>query len=802
MRGKVILQIFTCNRSNFQRSIYDYSTMLNPWNYRLLLCILLCQWGLSQSMSGRVTDADTGVRLGYCNISIENTTRGTATNSDGYYSIKLPPGSYRIRFQYLGYQSESVEVNITTIPLNLDIMLHPQVVSLDPITVYANQKTEVENLILKASRMKRKSRFIKNYYCHSYTKTSYRSSFDPALYGGIFETFSELYFNAPDTWHEVLLSQRQSANLPESVNFVSGNTFLDVNSDRIQLGGHTIVGPTAPDAVDYYTFEILDTLYQDHNRIFRIQFSPNNKRIPAMSGELFLVDKFFIINHIDAVLNEMCNYDLFENIHILQRYTALNDSIYLPNYALRENDFVLGIPGTPTLLMRKENFRENYRVNDLQNRISPEADAVEILPAIPFKMVPMFIPPLTMDEAVGYEVIDSMVVLDRRLKNFTRIVKLIDIYSNLNGKPIGEIADFIHFNRVEGLFTGLALDTKSLVSPFALQMGAGYGYSDAKPKFYLTPSVEWGNRAISMKTSLKWYQTLAVIEEPADFPVMLNSFRGAFEGFDYYDYYYSTGHQLEMDINYSHLNLTAAILQETHSTASVTQAHGLFTKPKFLDNPVISSGDLAGVKVQATISNIKYLKSNLSKRLIPNQHFTQLEVGYETGLTAWDSDFSYDRYLMILTTRRNLFTSVLMDMRLETGFSHGALPRQKFFEVQGGSADFDLLKSFSTLDQNSLFGSQKLALFTEFNFGNIFYRWGGVPILQAIPWNVSIITHTGWAGEKQLNQLTLPDMYTEAGVGINNVFNLFKIELMFSAVETDYSQPFTLTVKIEDFDIF
>jgi len=776
-------------------------TLLHRIVYGILWVVFL-QGVSSQSISGYVADCATGRSLGYCNIFIEGTSRGTAANADGYYSLNLPPGSYLIKFQYLGYHSFSTNVTITRQLQILDVNLTPQVVSLDPITVYATQKSGVEELILKASRMKEKSRFIRNYFCHSYTKTSYRSVVDPSLYGGIFETFSELYFNAPDTWHEILLSQRQSANLPQSVNFVSGNTFIDMNADRIKVGNHTLVGLTAKDAIDHYIFQILDTLYQDHKRIFKICFSPRDLRIPSMGGELYLVDKFFIIDRVDVALNPGCNYGLFENIHIVQRYKALNDSMYLPVYALRENEFVTGIPGMPVLLMRKENFRENYRVNDLQNQIAPNADVVKITPEIPFKSVPMFIPPLTLDETIGYKIIDSLVVHNRRLNVFTRVIKWIDLYSEWKTKPIGEISDFVRFNRIEGGFAGAAFDSKSMFSLFALQFGIGYGFADDKLKFHVIPSARWGNRRLSLNASLKWYQILSPIEDPAEYPLLLNSLRGIFGGFDYYDYYYNAGRQVEVTLNYSLLDLTTAVLYERHSPATIGLTHGILPQPEFLDNPVISHGEMAGFRVKATLSNIKFLNSALSRRIIPNQHFTQLELGYETGVKSIGSDYSYDRYLFILTTRRNMTRGISMDLRLEAGFSLGVLPRQKYFEVQGGSADFDLLQSFSTLVQNSLTGSQKLVVFSEFHIGKIFHWATGIPLINSIPWEVSLITHAGWAGEKALNRLTFPDMVTETGIGIDNFFHLFKIEVMFSGVETEYRHPFALTVKIEDFDIF
>ncbi|MFQ6611258.1 MAG: DUF5686 family protein, partial [Fidelibacterota bacterium] len=516
---------------------------------QLLILFGLYAIGFGQTIHGRVVDSITQVPLGNCNISIQGTTRGTASNSEGFYSLRLPSGTYVLKFEYLGYNSFIKTIQLDKEPVNLTVSLVPSMIQLEPITVFSDEKSAVELLILKASRIKGKSQFIKNYVCHSYTKTSYRSALDPNSFGGILETYSELYYNSPDTWHEELLSQRQTSNFPQSVNFVSGNTFLDVNADRIEIGGNTLIGPTAPDAIEHYTFSIQDTLFQDNNRIFKIHFTPKNNNQPAMAGELYLADKYFLINHIDADLNSFCNYDLFENIHILQKYKALNDSIYVPNYSLRECDFALEFPGAPKIRTVKENYRENYQVNIPQNQISPIENTVVISQNIPFKSIPMLIPPLTIEEEMAYLQIDSLVTHNYRMKILTRIFKFVDLYSKFNSKPVGDISDFIRFNRVEGLFAGLAYNSKNRWESSMLKVGAGYGISDERFKYFVINSMAYQISIFRIQAALHSYDRIATIESQDDIPLLANSMNSLLRNFDYYDYYFVKGNRLNFQLN-------------------------------------------------------------------------------------------------------------------------------------------------------------------------------------------------------------------------------------------------------------
>lgn len=58
---------------------------------------------------GTVVDQETGETLIGVNIRVEGTTRGNVTDLDGRYEIAgLAPGTYRLAFSYLGYQTQTV----------------------------------------------------------------------------------------------------------------------------------------------------------------------------------------------------------------------------------------------------------------------------------------------------------------------------------------------------------------------------------------------------------------------------------------------------------------------------------------------------------------------------------------------------------------------------------------------------------------------------------------------------------------------------------------------------------------------
>ncbi|GIV57176.1 MAG: TonB-dependent receptor [Rhodothermaceae bacterium] len=92
----------------------------------------------AQTLEGRVTDAETGAPLAGANVFVPALQTGTATDEDGRYRLDLGrPGTYRILYRFLGFQSETYTVTLAEGVTRLDVALHPTAIETAPITVTA-----------------------------------------------------------------------------------------------------------------------------------------------------------------------------------------------------------------------------------------------------------------------------------------------------------------------------------------------------------------------------------------------------------------------------------------------------------------------------------------------------------------------------------------------------------------------------------------------------------------------------------------------------------------------------------------
>lgn len=128
-----------------------YSLLLIIFSFLLFANNLSAQ--TTGKIAGRVVD-DNGEPLIGANITIVGTTRGTAADFEGYYSIiNVRAGTYTLKISYVGYQSkiiENVEVNADR-TTNIDAVLVPEAIEGDEVVITAQRPIIEVNLTSSVS---------------------------------------------------------------------------------------------------------------------------------------------------------------------------------------------------------------------------------------------------------------------------------------------------------------------------------------------------------------------------------------------------------------------------------------------------------------------------------------------------------------------------------------------------------------------------------------------------------------------------------------------------------------------------
>jgi len=133
--------------------------MNNNLIFKLLILIILFGFNLSTlagttgKISGIVRDAETNDPLPGCNIIIEGTTLGAASNINGeFFILNIPPGIYTVRASMVGYKAYRIEnvrilIDLTT---SLEFNMEVQVLNIEEeIIVTANRPLIQKDLTSK-----------------------------------------------------------------------------------------------------------------------------------------------------------------------------------------------------------------------------------------------------------------------------------------------------------------------------------------------------------------------------------------------------------------------------------------------------------------------------------------------------------------------------------------------------------------------------------------------------------------------------------------------------------------------------
>ena len=102
----------------------------------LALVLPLSVYAQNGSVTGRVTDKNTGEELTGANVFIREISRGAVTDLDGKYTIsQVPAGRYTLVVTYIGYRESRALVEVGTGSLQADFQLDADLLGLEEVVV-------------------------------------------------------------------------------------------------------------------------------------------------------------------------------------------------------------------------------------------------------------------------------------------------------------------------------------------------------------------------------------------------------------------------------------------------------------------------------------------------------------------------------------------------------------------------------------------------------------------------------------------------------------------------------------------
>jgi hypothetical protein len=292
----------------------------------------------SQGVKGKVTDRD-NVPIPYSTIFVKEISMGTTSNSDGNYQIQLPPGTYTIQFQNLGFipQTQIFEVGFSFI--ERDVALEEQIFQLNEIRIYAKNEDQAYPIMRRAISMAPYYRNqVQKYSADVYLKSAaklekvpklLKKSFKVSLNGSMMtegilyvgENISKITFEAPNVYTQKILSSNISMQQKEGETF--NMELITSSAYEPELGN--VILPLSPRAFSFYDFKYQGFIMEGKNLVNKIKVIPKFKSKQLVSGTLYIVEGLWCLHSLDIEFDQ-----IYGNIKTRMQFAELRERVWLP----------------------------------------------------------------------------------------------------------------------------------------------------------------------------------------------------------------------------------------------------------------------------------------------------------------------------------------------------------------------------------------------------------------------------------------------------------------------------------------
>lgn len=761
------------------------------------------------AVSGMVQSIETGEPIPLATVRVVGTGISTLSNADGQFRVLLGPGLWRLKFSHVAHYSVEVDITLGSADTTVNIPMARSVIELPGATVFTRAYDPAQKIIIEAIARKQDIlEKINDYKYDAYTKlVLFDLAKSPDSAESVFlitETQTTAFWEQPDKYKEIISARRQSRNIDAENNLVTVGEILNFNKNRIDLGRYSVVTPTAKDALDFYNYYLLDTVYIDSQAIFRLEIEPKNDANPLFYGTIDIADSTYDVVQVDVGLNEAVRLEPLDSLRYSQRFARFNDEFWMPIEIRFSAELHLGVkfPGFPkdlkfthTASLYSYSFDQGQAGQEFDEYVlvvDEDADRIDSSAWEARQSIP-----LTALELDGYSRIDSLENLPPSLSK----VLLMGTFGALALLTVGN-EDLFHYNRVEGGYLGLRLRPEFFNHDLRLEAKIGYGFERERAQHRYGASYRLSDRQ-------KWwvgghFRDEIVKRSTIVTPSSFNSTFGAlFFKIDPFDYYREKGLSLWSSVKVvNHVTAQIGYNDYEQSTTPRLLKHSIFkTDYEGRDNPSIADGRMRSVSGRIDYDSRKLALNKGKEIRFGEVQYTQAVLFNEfASPDVVDNDFDFHRYGFWVRRQQRTLGMGITSITAMVGASDKALPPQKYFTMDFGSSlesGFHSTGGFNTMDLNNFYGDRAAMVSFNHDFDQQLFRKSRLPLIEDIPFIFSIHGGAFWSEFKNtsvdLNDpmlRTAPHAYSELGFGIGNL--------------TPFIMPFNLAVwftwQLSDYD--
>ena len=327
---------------------------------------------MKAQLRGYIIDEATGDSIPYASAIYRGHNVAVASNINGQFTIARHEG-WVLTFSAVGYISKSITITSST-KQNFNVKLKPDTKALKEVVVktkrrrYSRKNNPAVELMKKVVEAKKRTDLDnRDYYQYNkYQKLTLalnditpekledpkmkkkpwlKDQVEKCEYNGklilpisVDETVTQkIYRKHPHSEKNIVKGQNSTGvndlfQTGDILNTVLKDVFSDVNiyDDQIRLLQYPFTSPIGKDAVAFYRFYIMDTLYVERDKCIHLHFLPNNQQDFGFRGDIYiLADSSYQVKRCELTIPKKSDVNFVENMKIVQEFTQLPDSTWV-----------------------------------------------------------------------------------------------------------------------------------------------------------------------------------------------------------------------------------------------------------------------------------------------------------------------------------------------------------------------------------------------------------------------------------------------------------------------------------------
>jgi len=777
-------------------------------------------FGQLTKVRGFVFDGETREPIPFVALSFQGTAVGTITGFNGEYFLESLQASDTLIVSCVGYKSQKIHINQHHYQSN-DFYLEADNFTLEEVVIRPGENP-AHALLKKIISHKKQNHpdNIGSYSCEIYNKVQVdlnnfheklkdrklmnqlKFVFDhvdtSSLTGKTYlpflltESLSDYYYTSkPKKEHEQIKASKVSGLNNESVSEFTGKMYqqMEIYDNFVTVFEPGFVSPIADIGLLYYEYFLIDSMTVGGNWCYKVSFRPKRKMERTFSGYFVVADTSFAIVEAQLRISKDANINFINDYLAILNFEELNDSIWFLTKEKHIVDFTLtnksiGFFGNKTTSYRKVKISPDMPPEFMQARTNTKVAENATYKNNEFWNENRHLE-LTKKETEVYEMVDSVKNTKIYKVAYDLIFLLADYYYVIGPFEYGPYYRTFSNNFVEGNRIRLGGRTSNAFSTKLMIYGHGaYGFKDEKFKYGLGLLYMFNkNPRRSMGLSFEFdrrqlgqthnafkpdnFMTSFLRRNPNRTLTMVREYKG------FYEHEWYQGLSNTITLSHQTIYPVEAIAFEMGdeqvgitSIPNLTNAE-ITLKTRFAKNEKFLMGEFERVSLSTDRPILEFYLTKGIKGVL-------------------DSEFNYFRSRVTLSDKIEINPIGHLKYLTEAGKIFGTLPFP-LLELHKGNETWAYdIYAFNRMDYYEFVSDEFAKLLVEQHFQGFFLN--RIPLLRKLAWREVVSTKGVIGSLQQSNRkmwnfpdglTTLSKPYMEAGVGIENIFKLFRIDALW-----------------------